>query len=234
MRNSIKKHIISLLDEAEFSGLRENYQGLFSYLTSIESDHLEDSNYHYYKGYVALTFPDSEDFYRKIALKELKLSLEIDPNNKNAFYHLANCYYELGNYQNALDGYSDILKLLSHENKALVGISVLERILVCYLKLNRRGKFLTNYNLWIRAYRTLQDIDMMTIPRDLVIEVSSYLKAKGEGMELEQQKQFKNICTDLLSIINLFPKAKKNYKNEIESLKNWDGQYSGPYILELV
>ena len=234
MKKTIRQTILNLLDDAEFSNSAVDYQAVLEYLSGIEENHTDDSEFHYFKGYTALSFPDGENFYRKLALKSFEKALMLNPDNKNAFFHLMDCYYELGHYHLAAEGYAKVLKMLSEQENQKVSLSVFERILCCYLHLNWHAKFIDNYDVWIRAYRSTQDLESMTLPRDLILTLSNYLKNKGDRINPDLGKQFKNVTIDLLSILNYFPLSKRNYKDQIEALKNWDGQHSGPYIFELV
>lgn len=234
MKKADKERILNLLDEAEFSGKLSDYQHVFYCLTEMKNQYENDPDFQYLYGYTSLFFPDEEKFYREMALIALKKTLELDPNNKNAYFHLINCHYELRHYKNALDGYIKILEMLRVSENQTVSLSIFERILSCFLHLNQHVKFLENFSLWIRAYRSTQDIESMTLPRELIFSVYSYLKDKGEDMSSDAKKLFKNVTIDLLSLFDNFPISRKEYKEVIEVFKNWDGQYSGPYIYELI
>lgn len=222
-------HIEKLISEADFEGTPEIYNALFETLKGMEEKYPNNFDLLYYQGLVCYQHPDIDEFRIKWALKFFNKVLELNPNHLFSKIYSGFCNYDLGHYSVALNLFKEILATkqnwiyFEENNQIWRLVNIAEMVAVCSLKIRHIAKFVNYYMPWKELYYLNSRDSDFYFPESLIVEVSIFLKNKGETLSHDNVAVFRKISLDLIGIIKGGDGFEEIYAEELKNLKNWDG-----------
>lgn len=130
--------------------------------------------------------------------------------------------------------------ILQHNHKEFYNLNIEWRVIDCLellatgqLKLGHINKYIAVAENWQKHFAVYLNTIDETIPKEMIITVSSFLKSHGEALNEERFLKFKMISAFLIVIIENRDNLKVVYKEELKNLKNWSNHNHDLPILKI-